>query len=126
MTAIEPIPLREVGRAAVRAKLAELAYEMFLRDGYDAVTINDLAAAAGVSRSTVLRLFDTKEDVALSTMDARGILVAKALQARPSAEDDWTALRRALDVAVESYDQDPGRALALTRLIRDVRALRAH
>lgn len=110
----------------MRAELAERALGLFLREGYEAVTITDLAAAAGVSRSTLLRHFSTKEDVVLSTADAHGVKVADALRARPAEEDDWTALRRAFDVNVQPYRQDPDRALALTRLVLDVRALRAH
>lgn len=126
MTTSGRIEIGEVARAAVRAELAALAVDLFLREGYEAVTFSDLAAAAGVSRSTLLRHFSTKEDIVLSTADAQGIRVAGALRARPAGESDWTALRRAFDVNVEPYRQDPVRALALTRLVQDVRALRAH
>jgi len=126
LTASGHIEIREVGRAAMRAELAERALDLFLREGYEAVTISDLAAAAGVSRSTLLRHFSTKEDIVLSTADAQGIRVADALRARPAGEDDWTALRRAFDVNVQPYREDAARALALTRLVLDVRALRAH
>jgi AcrR family transcriptional regulator len=126
LTTSRNIEIKEVGRAAMRAELAERALDLFLRDGYEAVTISDLAAAAGVSRSTLLRHFSTKEDIVLSTADAQGAKVADALRTRPAGEDDWTALRRAFDVNVQPYRQDPDRALALTRLVLDVRALRAH
>jgi len=126
MSASGRIEIREVGRAAIRAELAERALDLFLREGYEVVTFSDLAAAAGVSRSTLLRHFSTKEDVVLSTADAQGLRVADALRTRPAEEDDWTALRRAFDVNVQPYHQDPVRALALTRLVRNVRALRAH
>ena len=126
MTASGRIELAEVGRAAIRAELAARALDLFLREGYEAVTFNDLAAAAGVSRSTVLRHFGTKEDIVLSAVDTGGRQVADALRMRPAEEDDWTALRRAFDTAVQPYHQDPGRALALTRLVQDVRTLRAY
>ncbi|WP_281399167.1 acyl-CoA-like ligand-binding transcription factor [Streptomyces himalayensis] len=45
------------------------------------------------------------------------------MRARPAGEDDWTALRRALDTVVERYHQDPAGALATTRLVRDTPAL---
>jgi AcrR family transcriptional regulator len=120
------IEITEVGRAAVRAELAARALDLFLHEGYEAVTFNDLAAAVGVSRSTVLRHFGTKEEIVLSTIDTRGHEVADALRMRPAEEDDWTALRRAVDTGVQPYHQDPARALALTRLVQDVRTLRAH
>ncbi|MFF7984149.1 TetR/AcrR family transcriptional regulator [Streptomyces sp. NPDC007901] len=42
----------------------------FRRECFEKVTVNDLAAAAGVSRSTFLRYFGSKEDVVLSAVDA--------------------------------------------------------
>ncbi|WP_256966377.1 TetR/AcrR family transcriptional regulator, partial [Streptomyces griseiscabiei] len=73
---------RDIARAAVRAELAQVAFELFLRDGFDKVTLDDLASAAGVSRSTFLRYFGTKEDAVLGAFDAHGTWVADALRAR--------------------------------------------
>jgi AcrR family transcriptional regulator len=114
---------RDIARAAIRAQLSATALELFQRDGFEKVTVNDLAAAAGVSRSTFLRYFETKEDAVLSAFDAHGQQVADALRARPADEDDWAALRCALDVAIEHYRKDPADALALTRLVQNTPAL---
>jgi AcrR family transcriptional regulator len=114
---------REIARAAVRAELGQVAFELFRREGFDKVTIDDLAVAAGVSRSTFLRYFGTKEDAVFSAFESKGDRVADALRARPAAEDDWTALRRAMDTAIESYHQDPAASLALARLVRATPAL---
>ncbi|UUU32456.1 TetR/AcrR family transcriptional regulator [Streptomyces sp. CA-210063] len=114
---------RDIARAAVRAELTQVAFELFLRDGFDKVTLDDLASAAGVSRSTFLRYFGTKEDAVLGAFDAHGNWVAEALRARPADEDDWTALRRALDTVIQRYHQDPAGSLATTRLVRETPAL---
>ncbi|WP_405616592.1 TetR family transcriptional regulator [Streptomyces sp. NBC_00076] len=114
---------RDIAKAAVRAELAQVAFELFHRDGFDKVTLDDLAAAAGVSRSTFLRYFGTKEDAVLAAFDGQDRRTADALRARPAGEDDWTALRRALDSLIERYHQDPAGALATTRLVRDTPAL---
>ncbi|GAB3004179.1 TetR family transcriptional regulator [Streptomyces pseudoechinosporeus] len=114
---------RDIARAAVRAELAQVALDLFLREGFDKVTLDDLAAAAGVSRSTFLRYFGSKEEAVLSVFDAHGRQVADAVRARPADEDDWTALRHGLDVAIEHYRQDPARALTMTRLVLDTPAL---
>ncbi|WP_404818941.1 TetR family transcriptional regulator [Streptomyces phaeolivaceus] len=114
---------RDIARAAVRAELAQVAFELFLRDGFDKVTLDDLASAAGVSRSTFLRYFGTKEDAVLGAFDAHGGWVADALRARPADEDDWTALRRALDTVIQRYHQDPAGSLATAQLVRDTPAL---
>jgi len=114
---------REIARAAVRAQLSEVAFELVSRHGFDKVTINDLAAAAKVSRSTFLRYFPTKEDAVLYAIDAQLTGLADALRARPAGEDDWTALRRALDAVIEPYLRDPAGALAMTRLVQEAPAL---
>ncbi|MDX3453351.1 TetR/AcrR family transcriptional regulator [Streptomyces sp. ME02-8801-2C] len=114
---------RSIARAAVRAELAQVAFDLFLRDGFEKVTLDDLATAAGVSRSTFLRYFGSKEDAALSVFEAHGEQVADAVRARPSDEDDWTALRRGLDAAIEHYRRDPARALRTTRFVLDTPAL---
>ena len=110
-------------RTAIRAELAQVALDLFRREGFENVTVNDLAAAAGVSRSTFLRYFATKEDAVLFALDAQGELLADALRSRPAEEDDWTALRRALDTALEPYHHDPVGALASTRLVQQTPAL---
>jgi AcrR family transcriptional regulator len=117
------VSTRDIARAAIRAQLAQVALELFARDGFDQVTVNDLAAAAGVSRSTFLRYFANKEEAVLSAFDAHGEQVADALRARPTGEDDWTALRRALDIVIERYRQDPAGSLALTMLVKQTPAL---
>jgi AcrR family transcriptional regulator len=114
---------RDIARAAVRAELAQMAFDLFRREGFDQVTINDLAAAAGVSRSTFLRYFGSKEEAVLSVLDAYGDQIADALRARPGDEDDWMALRRALDALVDYYLQDLAGTLDMTRLILTTPAL---
>ncbi|GAA0961092.1 TetR/AcrR family transcriptional regulator [Actinocorallia libanotica] len=116
---------REIARAAVKAELAEVAFDLFRRNGYDQVTVNDVAAAAGVSRSTFLRYFGSKEDAVLSVLDAQGRQLAEKLRARPAGEDDWTALRRSFDFILEDYRENPSGTLALTRLVQQTPALRA-
>ncbi len=110
-------PTRGIARAAVRAELARVAFEVFRREGFDRVTVNDVAAAASVSRSTFLRYFAGKEDPVLGAINAQGEAVVDALSGRPSTEDDWTSLRRAMDPLIEEYRQDPADALARSQLI---------
>ncbi|MFE3071409.1 TetR family transcriptional regulator [Streptomyces sp. NPDC059247] len=114
---------RGIARAAVQAELAHVAFDLFRRQGFDKVTVDDLAAAAGVSRSTFLRYFRSKEEAVLGAFDAQGEKLAAALRARPAAENDWTALRRALDTALEPYRQDPEHSLALLSLVASTSAL---
>ncbi|MFK4103772.1 TetR family transcriptional regulator [Streptomyces sp. NPDC019531] len=123
MTGAARTTTRDIARAAVRAELAQVAFELFRREGFDKVTLDDLAAAAGVSRSTFLRYFGTKEDAVLGAFEGQDRRVADALRARPADEDSWTALRHALDAVVGRYHEDPAGALATTRLVYDTPSL---
>lgn len=114
---------RDIARSAIRAELSQVAFDLFRRDGFDRVTVNEVAAAAGVSRSTFLRYFASKEEAVLGAFDAQGDRVAGALRARPAGEDDWTALRRSLDGIVDHYRRDPAGTLALVNLVRQTPAL---
>ncbi|MEU6352404.1 TetR family transcriptional regulator [Streptomyces sp. NPDC047072] len=123
MTAAGRTTTRDIARAAVRAELAAVAFELFRREGFDKVTLDDLAAAAGVSRSTFLRYFGTKEDAVLGAFEGQDRKVADALRARPADEADWPALRHALDSVIGRYREDPAGALATTRLVYDTPSL---
>ena len=114
---------RAISRAAVRQELAAVALPRFVDVGFDAVTFDDLAGAAGVSRSTFLRYFASKDDVVLHVFDPLGEQMAAALSARPQAEEDWTALRRAVDPAVQLIVADPEAGLRLLRLVWSTPAL---
>jgi AcrR family transcriptional regulator len=49
--------------ATPRARLVEAALELFTRQGFEATTVDEIAAHAGVGRTTFFRLFATKEAV---------------------------------------------------------------
>ncbi|MFE5113658.1 TetR family transcriptional regulator [Streptomyces sp. NPDC056663] len=114
---------RDIARGAIRDELAQVARDQFRRHGFDKVTFDDLAAAADVSRSTVLRYFGSKEEVVLSAFDTFGDRMAEAVRARPAGEADWTVLRRALDPVVEHLSRQPSETIDLLRLVHDTPAL---
>ena len=117
--------LRERTRRAVRSELIAVAMDLFREKGFDATTIEEVAAAAGMSRRSFFRYFPSKEDVVLGHLDDLGEAVAAALTARPEGEDAWTALRRAFDVLVADTEAEPVRTLALMRMLDTSAVLKA-
>ena len=57
----QSIGRRERKKAATRQKIADTAMRMFLEQGYDAVGIRDVAAAADVAVTTLFAHFPSKE-----------------------------------------------------------------
>jgi AcrR family transcriptional regulator len=120
------LDLRSKSRESLRAEIAEVAFRVFAERGFDQVTATEVAAAAGISRASFFRYFESKEDAVFVVQEELGVDVAAAVSRRPDGEDAWTALRRGLDVAVRTYQRDPDEMLARLRLIRRTRALRSH
>ena len=100
--------LRERTRRAVQREIAEAAVALFVERGYEATTIDDVAAAVGMSQRSVFRYFASKDEIILGKLD---LVVAEdmldALRARPLDEPLWTSLHHVLDVMVE-HGKRPG------------------
>ena len=67
-----PDGLRSRVRRAMRAEVAAAALELFITQGFDNTTIDQIAAAAGMSRSSFFRYFPTKEDTVLGDLAGYG------------------------------------------------------
>ena len=115
--------LREVARAAVRAQLTATAMELFARDGFDQITVEQIAAAAGVSGRTVFRYFPTKEDIVVGHLDGIGHSIAEALAARPPQEPPWTALRHAMQPHLDELARNAQTNLQLASMLARTPAL---
>lgn len=86
--------LRERKKARTRASLREHALRLFREQGYQATTVEQIAAAAEVSPSTFFRYFPTKEDVVLQDdMDTR---MAQAFAVQPPELPPLPAIRAAM------------------------------
>jgi AcrR family transcriptional regulator len=96
-----PCGLRERKKARTRASLREHALRLFGEQGYQATTVEQIAAAAEVSPSTFFRYFPTKEDLVLQDdMDTRMI---EALERQPAGLSPVTAVRAAAREVFASY-----------------------
>jgi AcrR family transcriptional regulator len=109
--------MAERKRQMVRDELTEAALGLLARDGFEAITIDEIVAAAGVSRRTFFRYFDSKEDVIVQFLGDVGAELCAALAGRPAAEPPAVALRHAMSVLVQACADDPGKALRLVKLM---------
>ena len=116
--------LRERTRNAVRAQLAEAALKLFVEQGFEATTVEQIAASTGLSRRSFHRYFSSKEDVLGQWFTEMGQKIAAALEARPQDEPPWFALRRAFDGLIEGLSAN-SEALVMTRMMLTTPALHA-
>ena len=117
--------LRERLRRTVREELASVALEMFVERGFDATTVDAIAAAAGVSRSTFFRHFATKEDAVLSRSEVLIEQFRQAARARPAGEPPMVAARGALIPLIADMTLHRERSAAIATLIATTPTLRA-
>jgi len=123
----DPIPVRERTRRAVRSELAQLATDLFVEKGYDETTIDDLAAAAGMSKRTFFRYFASKEELVVGKYEILGEQLAEDLAARPAGEPIWVSLRQVFGQVVD-YVESEARStasVAMEKIVRDHPALNA-
>ena len=122
MTEQEP-DWRQRKKNATRDRIRASALRLFGEQGYDATTVEQIAAAAGVSHMTFFRYFPAKEDVALS--DSYDPLLAASLEQTPAS---WPLARRIRTVLVQGlrqvYDTERDALLAQNKLIVSTPALR--
>lgn len=116
--------LRERTWRAVHAEITQTAMRLFAESGFEATTIEQIAAAAGISRRSFFRYFGTKEDIVLGDLAALGEAVKAALEARPDSESAWEALRAAFQ-ALRGPDYSPESALAVAKMYHDTPSLRS-
>ena len=125
----EPPPgesLAERKRQLVRDELGEAALRLLAKQGFEETTVDQLAAAAGVSRRTFFRYFPSKEDVIISFLALVGAQITAEVQARPAEEPPAVAIREAIKAAtVEDFLENREKAVALIRHTQEIPALRA-
>lgn len=92
---------RERKKAATRAHIADTALALFLEQGYDNVTVRDVAAAADVSPTTLLNHFPTKEALVVDLGDELAAELTRAVTERDPGLGVLDALRAYASARVE-------------------------
>lgn len=90
----DQVSLRERKRQRTYDAVSAAAISMFLKHGFDQVSVADIAAAAEISKPTLFRYFPTKEDLVLHRIaDHRGE-AARVVQQRPAHQPPLDALHQ--------------------------------
>lgn len=100
-----PESLRDRQRAQIRADIRRAAFRLFVERGYDAVTTEEIATAAGVSPRTFFRHVPTKEELFLAPVRHGGAAIVNLLEQRPAGESPDVALINAIITRTRSFEQ---------------------
>ncbi|GAA1232869.1 TetR family transcriptional regulator [Kitasatospora nipponensis] len=100
--------LRDRKKRQTRRQLADTALRLFLEHGFDAVSVNDVAAAAQVSKPTLFRYFASKEDLLLDRFADHEDEAARIVTARPAGQSPLRALHEHFRTALRAYDPITG------------------
>ncbi len=109
-----------------RLRLMEAALRLFSDAGFESTTVDQIAAAAGISRRTFFRQFRSKEDVVFA--DHRFLLEQTAAfldeSARRGSPDPWTAVCEAAELVFRRFEENRSTSVRRYRVVNAVEALR--
>ena len=113
--------LRERKQERVRQDVMDAGLRLFVQQGFDATTVDQIADAAEISRRTLFRYFETKGDILMAAMRGMSDFLEASLRSRPAKEAPLLSLleifialsQRLANSGVDSYslaymiDRDP-------------------
>lgn len=106
-----------------RRELAGAAKRLFVERGYDATTVDDIAAEVEVSARTFFRYFRNKEDLVTALCRTGLEDIVERLEDRPDDEPLFEAVNASVRDACAVHD--PVETRAFIRVMTDTPALRA-
>jgi AcrR family transcriptional regulator len=104
--------LRERKKWETRVALSHATIRLCMERGWDAVTVDDIAAAANVSPRTFRNYFAGKAEAVAAIHLARAMRTGDELRARPADEPLWDAIAGAVEAqyTVDAPTPDPDAA----------------
>jgi AcrR family transcriptional regulator len=115
---------RERKKRATRDAIYVAARTLFMKKGFDAVTVAEIAEAADVSEKTVFNHFATKEDLALAGSQERLDRTIEVLRLRLPGESVMDVFRRTTEATIVTIEVQPvDQILAVPRMVRGAQSL---
>jgi AcrR family transcriptional regulator len=119
-----PPGLRERKRRETSERIIEKGLKLFVKNGYEATTLDAIAEAAGISRRTFFYYFKSKEDILLAAHDS-GFREAlrPAMIEEPPDQIPLDAVKSCLIKLASRYETEE--SVVFDRLMLSTEALRA-
>ena len=109
--------LRERKKLRTRDALISASHRMFVKRGFENVTVDEIAVAADVSRRTFFRYFPSKEAVVFANVDERIAMFAELLGERHDGEGPFQAVRRSLMMLAQDYTEHRAEVVQVQRIV---------
>lgn len=110
--------LRARKKLRTRRTIERVAFDLFEQRGFDATTIDEIAAAADIAPRTFFHYFPTKEDVVIADYMVRLEQIVAAMEVGPSDQGPWVVLRKAFLSAAADYETERDQLLRRFRIIQ--------
>ncbi|MEQ8178521.1 MAG: helix-turn-helix domain-containing protein [Amphiplicatus sp.] len=115
--------LRERKRRQTLQRITDAGVSLFIKNGYEATTLDEIAAAAGISRRTFFYYFKSKDEILLSLQSAVGDMLVDALRDAPEDKRPLEAVRDAVIKVCALIPE--GDMIVIDRLMRSSEAVQA-
>jgi AcrR family transcriptional regulator len=99
-----------------RERLERAALALFAEQGYDDTTVEEIAAAAGLARSTFFRHFGDKREILFGGQDGLASRLADRIENAPSEQTPLEAIETALAAIATVWFTPERRCLAPRRI----------
>lgn len=115
--------VRERKRRETLRRITDAGVCLFIEKGFEGATVDDIAAAAGISRRTFFHYFESKDDILLSLQsDVGEMFAAEVRRASPTTSPFDLVRDSALKVCASIPGDD---MLAIDRLMRGSASVQA-
>jgi len=115
------VGLRERKKEKTRLAILDAALDLFLEQGYDSTTVDQIAGSVEISPRTFFRYFTSKDHLVLWYHDQGEEIMQETLRSRPADEPPFTSMIHAVRAVAHDMDdstpEDTARFLKLRRLL---------
>jgi AcrR family transcriptional regulator len=108
----------------LRARLSEVALQMYEERGYAGTTVAEIAERAGVTERTYFRHFPDKREVLFANDPALRDAIGQAIETTSPSRSDLEAARAALDAVAHLLEPRHGELLRRERVVSTSAELR--
>jgi AcrR family transcriptional regulator len=117
------VGLRERKKEKTRLAILDAALDLFLEQGYESTTVEQIAGIVDISPRTFFRYFTSKDHLVLWFHDHGEEIMLETLASRPQDEPPFTALMHALRAVLsdmeDSAPEESARYLKLRRILEE-------